>query len=46
VSAEGAGAGILAISKAMLIDVRELDVKIDGLNGRIEDREKLLDSFR
>ena len=45
-------AGILTISfirrigKAMLIDVRELDVKIDVLNGRIEDREKLLDSFR
>lgn len=45
-------AGILTISfirrigKAMLTDVRELDVKIDVLNGRIEDREKLLDSFR
>ena len=45
-------AGVLTISfvrrlgKAMLTDVRELDVKIDVLNGRIEDREKLLDSFR
>ena len=48
----GLMAGILTISfvrrigKAMLADVRELDVKIDVLNGRIEDREKLLDSFR
>jgi len=38
-------AGILTISKTVLADVREFDVKIDVLNGRIEDREKLLDSF-
>ena len=48
----GLMAGILTVSlvrrigNAMLADVRELDVKIDVLNGRIEDREKLLDSFR
>jgi predicted RNA-binding Zn-ribbon protein involved in translation (DUF1610 family) len=40
-------AGILTINfirrmgKTMLADVRELDVKISVLNGRIEDREKL-----
>ena len=40
--------GILTINfvrrscKTRLADVRELDVKIDVLNGRIEDREKLL----
>jgi hypothetical protein len=39
-------AGILTISKTVLTDLREFDVKIDVLNGRIEDREKLLDSFR
>jgi hypothetical protein len=45
-------AGILTINfirrmgKTMLADVRELDVKIDVLNGRIEDRERLLDSCR
>jgi ribosomal protein S27E len=37
---------IRRIGKAMLVDLRELDVKIDVLNGRIEDREKLLDSSR
>jgi ribosomal protein S27AE len=48
----GLMAGILTISfirrigKAMLVDLRELDVKIDVLNGRIEDRKKLVDSFR
>jgi predicted RNA-binding Zn-ribbon protein involved in translation (DUF1610 family) len=43
-------AGILTINfirrmgKSMLADVRELDVKINVLNGRIEDRERLLNS--
>jgi len=45
-------AGILTINfirrkdKATIADVRELDLKIDLLNGRIQDREKLVNSSR
>ena len=45
-------AGILTINfirrkdKTVLVDVRELDLKIDVLNGRIQDRERLADSLR
>lgn len=45
-------AGILTINfirrkdKATMAEVRELDLKIDLLNGRIQDREKLVNSSR